>query len=368
MSEPLRDHADASDAAAAPRYFATLRHVPPSLRRVAVTLLRQGWLTRPELRVIGGHLDRLSRSFEALSLKYAMAGRDEGAQLSIDRQESGFPLAMELFHLANDGQQAAAQLASLPPETELRERMLREILEERRKPKALQYALSQRLYHQRLVGEDLYLPRRDPQAHWLSEAEGRRRWLLSWAGYDTEINLPVIYLLEVEDGGRIPLPKDHTRWPLLQAHLMAQTLNWLKLPTILQGFEAEFEDLHPKGMKRLHLGPLYAPAFTRQSGPLAQALCGTEKGQNWAMVWTLERLPAAGAPREATGWFSFAERQFFTLDPFLGRGAEGGATLTERFVLLPEAAHQRLVDSPPPGLEAVARFILDPSGRAKWLR
>lgn len=368
MAEPQPDHAEIPDALAARRYFATFERLLPHLPRVAAELGRDGRLSRPELVVIGQHLERLSRSFEALSLKYMMTGRTEGVglrpRLSIDRHESGFPVAAELLHLANDAAQAGAQLAAMPSEAELRERILRQILGELTLPTALQYALSQRLYHQLLLEGGFFLARNDVQAQWLSEAEGRRRWLLSWAVYDSQVNLPVLYLMELEDSGRTPLPKDQRRWPEVQAHLMAQSLNWLKLLTIAQGFDVDFADLHPKEVKRLHLGPLYAPVFTLQSGPLGEVLAEVQgaEGQDWAMVWTLERLTASGSQREKTGWFSSAERQIFTLDPFLGRGAETGATATERFVILPERPYQVLAERNPPGLSDVTRFVIGPSG------
>ena len=36
------------------------------------------------------------------------------------------------------------------------------------------------------------------------------------------VNLPVIYMMELEDRGKVALPKDQRRWPEVQAHLMGQ--------------------------------------------------------------------------------------------------------------------------------------------------
>jgi hypothetical protein len=374
MAEPAPDHTELYDDLTARRYFAKFDRITAHMPAVAAELERDAQFSRPEIRLLGGYMDQLARTFRALSLKYLMTGRAEGpglrTRLLFDRHESGFPVASELLFMANDAAQAIKHLEGMPSEAELKDRMVRQIVGDQTVPTALQYALSQRLYYQMLVQGGLFLARNDVQAQWLGEADGRRRWLLSWAVYDTMVNLPVVYLLEVEDSGRTPLPKDERRWPAAQSHLMAQALNGLKLLTIAQGFDTDFDDLHPKRLKRLHLGPMYSSAFTLQSGPIGEVLADARapEGQDWALVWTLERLEASGSQMEKTGWFSSAERQLFALDPFMGRGAETGATATQRFVILPERPYQVLADRNPPGFREVTRFVVSQAGQVLKVR
>lgn len=374
MADTPPDHSELYDDLAARRYFAKFDRITGHMPRVAAELERDGLLTRPETRLLGGYMEALQRSFQALSLKYLMTGRTEGPglrqRLAFDRHESGFPVASELLFMANDAAQALGHLEAMPSEAELKDRMIRQIVGEQTLPTALQYALSQRLYYQRLVQGGLFLARNDVQAQWLAEEGARRRWILAWAVYDTLVNLPVIYLLEVEDSGRMPLPRDDRRWPAVQSHLMAQSLNGLKLLTIAQGFDTDFADLHPKRLKRLHLGPMYSSVFTLQSGPIGEVLAEARapEGQDWALVWTLELLASSGSQREKTGWFSTAERQLFALDPFMGRGAETGASATQRFVILPEQPYQVLAERNPPGFHDVTRFVVSPNGHVMKVR
>lgn len=374
MADPAPDHTELYDDLTARRYFAKFDRITAHMPAIAAELERDGHFARPELRVLGGYMEQLARTFRALSLKYLMTGRAEGpglrTRLSFDRHESGFPVATELLLMANDAAQAPKHLDGMPSEAELKDRMIRQIVGDQTVPTALQYALSQRLYFQMLAQGGLFLARNDVQAQWLGEDAGRRRWLLSWAVYDTMVNLPVVYLLEVEDSGRTPLPRDERRWPAAQSHLMAQALNGLKLLTIAQGFDTDFDDLHPKLLKRLHLGPMYSSAFTLQSGPIGEVLAEARaaQGEDWALVWTLERLQASGSRTEKTGWFSSAERQLFALDPFAGRGAETGATATHRFVILPERPYQVLADRNPPGFREVTRFVVSSAGQVLKVR
>ncbi len=98
---------------------------------------------------------------------------------------------------------------------------------------------------------------------------------MHWAVYGSQINLPVVYLMQAEDTGRTALPKDQRRWPQVQTHLMAQSLGGLKLLTIARGSDEDFDDLHLKRLRRFHLGPMYSSAYTRQTGPF-QALAERE--------------------------------------------------------------------------------------------
>jgi hypothetical protein len=232
-------------------------------------------------------------------------------------------------------------------------------------PTQTQFALSQRLYYEALVQGGLFWARNDPQYLWLREEGERRVYLLAWAVYDTMVNLPVVYLMHVEDSGRTPLPRDGARWARVQAHLMAQSVDGLKLVTIATGFDRDFDDLHPKRLKRLHLGPMYSSAFTLQSGPIGEVLAEARapEGQDWALVWTLEDLQASGTTREKAGWFGTAERQVFALDPFAGRAADTGATATERYVILPERPFQVLAERDPPGFRSVGKFVVGAGGR-----
>ena len=175
----------------------------------------------------------------------------------------------------------------------------------------------------------------------------------------------MVYLLDVEDSGKKPLLNDDRRWPQAQAHLVAQSLGGLKLLTIAQGFDKDFPDLHPKRLRRIHLGPMYSNAFTLQSGPISDVLAGANapEGQDWALVWTVEDLRSERVEDVKDGWFSTVERQIFALDPFAGRGAETGATRTERMVILPERPYQALAELNPPGFRDVRKFVVGEGGR-----
>lgn len=358
-----------TDLFASRRYFRKFAGILQHMTRVAGVMEAEGRLNRAEVNILTRYATSLHFTFQALSYKYLLVGRDTGrffGSLEIDTKESGFPASDEILTMANDAQQAERHLREMPSEDELKSQMVGVILGEREIPTKLQFALSQRLYYQELSRGELFWARNDPEVQWLGDAgPGRRRFMLHWAVYDSQVNLPVIYMMELEDSGKTALPKDQRRWPEVQAHLMAQAMAGLKLMTIARGFDEDFDDLHPKRMRRFHVGPMYSDAFTRQSGPMAQVLAQAKApaGQDWALVWTEEELESERVVEERQGWFSTVEREVFALDPFAGRGADTGATRMERSIVVPQRPYQVLEELNPPGFGSVRKFVVSPQGR-----
>lgn len=360
----VSDHTELYDAQVARRYFTKFERIGGYLGRVAAEMETEGRLTRVEARVLGQYVAGVVGTFRALNHKYLMTGRAEAAaRLTIDRHESGFPVAQELMVMALDAAQADKHLSGMASETELKDRMIRTIVGELKVPAGLQFALSQRLYFEALKAGGIFWARNDPDAQWIEQVGERRHYLVHWAVWDSQINLPVVYLMDVEDSGRKPLPSDDYRWPPAQAKMLAQSVGGLKLLTIATGFDTDFEDLHPKRLRRITLGPMYSAGFTLQSGPISKVLedARAPEGQDWALVWTVEDLITDREEPVKEGWFSSRQRQVYKLDPITG--ADIGATTLDRMIILPERPYQVLVEQDPAGLRGIRKFVVGAGGR-----
>jgi hypothetical protein len=362
------DHVGLTDDLAARRYFAKFERITGHLARVAAEMEVERVLSKRDVEIIADYVTRLARTFRALSHKYLLTGRDTGqffGSLTIDKADSGFPVFSELMTMANDAQQAERHLAGMRSKAELKDEMIRQIVGDLTVPTKLQFALAQRLYYEALAQRGLFWASNDPQAVWTGNEGERRSYLLHWAVYDSRQNVPTIYLLDVEDSGAVALPKDPRRWPSVQAHLTAQGSSGLKLLTIAQGFDRDFDDVHPKRLRRIHVGPMYSNAFTLQSGPIRDVLAEAQgaPGEDWTLAWTLETLDSRRVELEKKGWFGQVEREIFALDPFAGRGAETGATSTERAMIMPQRPYQVLAEKNPAGFANIRKFVVSPSGR-----
>ncbi|TKW68092.1 MAG: hypothetical protein DI616_03005 [Paracoccus denitrificans] len=367
------DHRQIEDDLIARRYFEKLRLISATLPAVLNEMVRDRLFTQTEVDVIGSYLLAMVRSADALSMKYLVSGRVEGPLrkfLTIDVHESGYPIWSELAQMAADAAQASDHLARSADTQQIRDDMIRQIVGDLTIPTRLQYAMSQRLYYETLAKGGLFWPQMHPNAYWLSDAGNRRRWLIHWAVYDSQLNLPVVYLMDCDDSGRRPLADDNKRWPEVQAHLMAQSVTTLQLLTIAQGFDRDFDKLHPFRLRRMLMGPIYSQQFTTQEGPIRNVLDNARapSGEDWAVALTIEDLQAERATMETTGFFGVAERQIFKLDPLGLGGAGQGASAVERALVLPARPYQSLAELDPPGFRKIRKYVPLPGGRVTAYR
>lgn len=365
-----QDHKTLEDAQATRRYFAKFERIIRHLTQVAKLSQKEQLISEAEANILEAYLVRMSNTFTALSYKYLMANRAPGQNdhlLSMDKKDSGFPVFQELLQMAADAQQAETHLKSMPSEDRLRKEMVTHILNEKQTPSRLQFSLSQRIYYEHLRRGELFWSRNDPHAYWAgSQMDGvRRNYLMHWAIYDSQTNVPAIYLMELEDSGDKALPRDERRWPEVQNHLMAQSVSALKLLTIAKGFDTDFDDLHPKTLRRFHVGPMYSHAFTEQAGPLRDVLAEAqgETGQDWALAWTVETLVSMDTFEEKTGWFSSAERQIYKIDQLSPQSIDQGATEVRQSLIIPHRAYQVLEEKDPPSLRNARKYVVGSNSR-----
>ena len=362
------DHKALDEDLAARRYFAKFETITRHLSGVAGEMEKDKTFSDLDSAVLEDYIRAISRSFKALSLKYLVSGRLDGIgqkHLTIDFHESGFPVFQEIVTMANDAAQAARHLDGMAEAERLKDEMVRQIVGERIVPTRLQYALSQRMYYETLRDGGLYFAQMHPAAEFISDVSGGRRgYLLHWGVYDSQMNVPVVYLMEVVDSGKKALPLDERRWPAAQAHLLAQSVGGLKLLTIAKGFDTDFGDLHPKRLRRFTLGPMYSAAFTLQTGAMREVLeeAKAGPGEDWALAWTVEELVSERVEVEE-GWFSKTEREVFRLDPFAAQGAETGASRITRSLILPQRPFQVLAEKDPEGFRALRKFVVGKEGR-----
>lgn len=357
--------------AAARRYFDKFENIVGYLQSLAQTHFQGGAnsaAAKGEVECISGYLGALSNTFAALSTKYLMGGqvtKDAHAALEIDRTDSGFPVHREVLQMASDLSQAERHLVNLPERQQIKTEIVAHILREHTIPRRLQYALSQRIYYENLKQQQLFLTQNDPVLSWLGNTgPSRRKFLIHWAVYDSQRNLPNIYVMVAEDSGGRPLHRDDERWPLVQRHLMAQSLSSLKLLTIARGFDKDFPDIHPKSLKRIHVGPMYSNSFTTQRDEIQKLLeeAGDEPGQDWLLVWTTESLHSKESKTIRSGMFGSVSQEVFALDHTDAAAFDAGASKIEPSIILPYRPFQALLADRAPSLKRYKRYVVSPDG------
>ena len=360
-----------SDSPTCRGYFGKFSEIMRHIQGLAAEMSLDGsskGMAELEAEIVEGYLRQLSNTLTALSIKYLMTGLVGGRRpgpLAIDHIDSGFPLFQEVIQMASDAGEVTSQLAVLPKRDALKEDMVEHLLHRRSLPRDLQLAMSRRVYCEMLAEVPLFLAQNPAQLLPLGTRDPQTRGhICHWAVYDTQRNLPNVYLMQLEDSGERTLTQDQRRWPLVAEHLLAQSLSSLKLLTIARGFDKDFPDLHPQVLKRLHLGPMYANKLTRHSDIVQDILAESddEPGQDWVLCWTVETLRAKGAEKTSTGLFSSVRTELYDIDPQAPEEVEAGASAIERCMILPYRPYQRLVERDLPQLRRVRKYVVGPDG------
>lgn len=361
-----------ADPALRRRYFRTQDEILSGLQTVIGYRAREGdrddKVALLQHRLSHEYLQHLDATLQALAAKYTMAGV-EGARVAgipaVDSDGSGFPAFQEFMQMTHDALQVDRHLDGLPSRRTLKVEMVDQILGERTPPRALQYAMSQRIYYETLRDKPVFLAQNHPRISGLGRnRHNRMQFLIHWAVLDSGRNLPTLYFLQLEDSGSQQLNIDEKRWPRVQSHLTAQSLSSLKLLTIARGFDEDFDDLHPKRLTRIHVGPVHMRGFTRQGSPV-DALLSDVAGrddENWACELAIETLTSERSEKRSSGLFSEVNREIFALDKTDPMTRDAGASAIERVLVLTYRPYQVLVDRRPPGLAGTRTYVVDGDG------
>lgn len=350
-------------------YFAMLGDIVSRCRAKPVELIsdaRKGKLSALEQRAVDDYLARLKNAFAALSTRLLYGGTGGKPQgLTIDRTDSGYPVFQEFLQISADLPEIRRQLESLPDPKAIKSDMLDHVLARRTLPRRLQALMSRRLYFEILARQPVFAARNDPEILQIADrAAPRRSYLVRWAVYDSLRNMPNIYLLGLEESGDRPLAGDDRRWPRLAEQLTAQSLSSLKLLTIARGLDKDFPDIHPKRLRRLHLGPMYSNRFTRHADLVQDLLSEPEpgSGQDWIFCWSVETLRSKGSERKPSGLFGEKVSEVYDVDVHAPDEMEAGASTLDRGMILPHRPYQRLVERDRAELRALRKYVVGPDG------
>ena len=188
---------------AAARYFeaisAALRGLEIFMRDDRSPLYRHGIVAK----IVAEYISRLEISFACWRNRLGFMD-----SFRISRAESGFPVFQNLLELENDRRTAEERLAKIPKADELRGEMADFILRHKEFPAALQKSMAERLYLEDVSAELAFGPMTLAQTAKVSvnPKTGRPFYLVHWAAFDGTANLPLIYMVTVEDSSGIDDP------------------------------------------------------------------------------------------------------------------------------------------------------------------
>lgn len=347
----------------AQRYFdailAALRGLEVFMRDDRSPLYRHGIVAK----VVAEYIARLEKSFSCWRNRLGFMD-----SFRISRADSGFPVFQNLLELENDRRQATERLAGIPQADELRAEMADFILRHKEFPAALQKSMAERLYLEDVKDGHAFGPFTLAQTAKVSVNPKTMRpfYLVHWASFDGVANLPLIYMATVEDSSPsmvsqlvapngklnekidLPLPVDGLLNPEL-AHRFddfseKNSAYTLSPATIAGNLDKDFEQLHPKQLRRVVLGPFYSAGITENNSTVQEVLARVRKPENaWLLTWTIQEVYSKGERPGRRGLFSSEKTtQEFYINTDDLEAARQGVSSYEKHALIPHEAYQAL--------------------------
>ncbi len=286
----------------------------------------------------------------------------------VSQSESGFPAFQNVLDLKNDREGAEARLEDLRDPDDLRQKMVDYILTKKAFPQALQAELAQRSYFEGIGNGEHFGPLVLPKTIRVSVNPKTKRpyYVVHWGYYDGSANLPLIYMLTVEDSSNdlvdllvspsgklnrevnINLPVGGLLNPELAVAFdefcQKNSAYSLMLSTIATSLDQDFDHLHPKQLRRFVLGPFYHSAFTRHGEKVDQILSRVRNPENaWLITWTMQELFSVNeTPAKRSLWSSQPAREQFHVNTDDLECARQGVSAFQRNALVPHEAYQAI--------------------------
>lgn len=286
----------------------------------------------------------------------------------ISQAESGFPAYRNVLELENDRKEAKKRLAAMPEEQQIRQEMVDYILTKKTFPAALQKSVAQRRYLESVQSGKHFAPFVLPKTVRVSVNPRTKRpfYIVHWGYYDGTANLPMVYIVSLEDSSReivetlvsaegklkrnveIPLPVDGLLNPKL-AHQFDDFCDKnssysLTLATIATNMDKDFDQLHPKQLRRFVLGPFYHADITVHGVTVDKILKQVRKPENqWLMTWTAQEIYSMNEKPAKWGlWGGEPARDEFYINTDDLDCARMGVSSFQRNALVPHDAYQAI--------------------------
>ncbi|MEM8811272.1 MAG: hypothetical protein AAGF59_01545 [Pseudomonadota bacterium] len=322
------------------------------------------WGSRPN-KIINAvaleHLGRLKRNFVAWDMRRMFA-----ENFQIDAVESGFPVFRHVMDLERTQSRIAERLEETPEPADVRREMLDLILKFKQHPGSLQKVMAERLYLEALQRGDVFPAFHAPETLRVTvdKATGRLIYVLHWAAYDGTQNLPMVYLAVIEDSSVSTARSaalERAKKELTPS--LKTTINGLPNPDLSEAFthfaanhsqygltltsiatalDADFDNLHPKHLRRFILGPFYGAGETRHPDTIQSVLDSARTpDRSWILTWTMQELQAKKEIAAKRGiWNSEPARQIFYIDTNDVECVQQGVSAFSRNALVPHDVYQ----------------------------
>lgn len=338
-------------------YFAQLSQALGCLSRIFETTAGR---SNTEFRAIDTYLRRLRRTLEILSWKHFYTGA--GDELKIDTTDSGFLHFTSLIALAADLGRRASELEETASFEELKESLVRRIVDYRVMPREDQAKIARRRFLESLEPEGTVPSFLEGELIPSGEMEDLPAYFWWFATYDHQVNRPFIYLVYfVYDNPGRTLDRTEVEYVALVEAAERLARGRDSLLHFSKCLDDSLPRISPRVVKRLILGPYCSPHFTVNEEALAKVFEPVADRFPFVLRWESETLLSDRSTREGRGLFRRGKlKQIFWIPKSMDLQSRG-VSHVERSVLFPHWLGQYLSGS---GLfEDHRRYVFDKEAR-----
>ena len=295
------------------RYFRFVTHIFDAFTN---TFAPKPGTEEHEAHIVKDLSSRFLLTLRALGLKYLF---EETDHLRIDLTASGFPNHLEIRKMAADLQQLKSGAVRPVSEETLKRELLDELIRGNSEPTPILQKLARSQYYKTiqeggLMGEFMAGQLRELKVY--DKAKHDKRFLCSWASFDTVTNRPFLYLMVFDnlpdpDGPRTERV-DHD--PHFVDMIKRCTHNTAPLKVVASDIDEAYAWVHPKVLKRIDIGPILS-MYDRTEDEQAKEMGRHIPEGHFVMHVTTEIVFSVRQEKRSTGFLSKSElREVFHVD------------------------------------------------------
>jgi hypothetical protein len=212
-----------------------------------------------ESKIVLYYLNKLLHTFEALRMKYLF---NPDGKLKIDKSDSGFVNFSEINAMQTDLEFSDQTLESIGDPNVIRDNMLTFMLRFKEEPKEYLEKMGKYVYTSMLLDDHLFFFYNPGELVRGESNDTVRKYSYHWACYDRNTNMPYIYLLDFEqDIDAEPIDSETTSHSFFDV-IKSEGSRAPAAGIVAMAIDQRLEDIHPKMLKRICIGPIYSNSFS----------------------------------------------------------------------------------------------------------
>ncbi len=235
-----------------------------TLKELIVAVQRQQLCNEIEIQLFKQYCDLILYSIEAMRVKYMY---DEDDNMKIDLTDSGFPNYLEFRYLFNDLELRKQYQEKLTNVDVIKDEFLDTLLHRKEPIKKRKLFQAASIVYYTSV-EQKFIFNRFVQGKIIKAPEAiKADYMVSWSFYDVSHNRPFICFMYFNYNG-----KDVNKYRNEIYQVLKDSADRdMNLDAMAYAIDRKLEDVHPKHIKRIDLGPLHN-VFAKDENELTHAI------------------------------------------------------------------------------------------------